>query len=49
MDEVKEEGTPEDALAKLEGRGGGVVDEKAGGNGEVDGMTNGMANGGVVG
>ena len=44
IDEVKEEvgNTPEDALAKLEGRGeGGVVDEKAG---EVDGMTSGMAN-----
>lgn len=56
MDEVKEEGgnTTEDALAKLEGRGGGVVDvdKKVGGNGirEVNGMTNGMANGnaGVV-
>ena len=45
MDGVKEEGTTqEDALAKLEGKGGVVVDEKAG-NGEVNGMTNGIANG----
>ena len=48
IDEVKEEGTtPQDALAKLEGRGGGgggAVDEKAG---EVDGMTSGMTNGNV--
>ncbi len=46
MDEVKEEGTPEDALAKLEGKGG-VGDEKVGNggvNGNVDSMTNGTAN-----
>ena len=53
IDEVKEEvgNTPDDALAKLEGRGsGGVVDEKAGANGEGNGMMNGngMANGEVV-
>ena len=47
MDEVREEGTPEDALAKLEGRGG-VVDEKAGTNGEVNGTTKGTADGTVV-
>ena len=46
MDGVKEEGTTqEDALAKLEGKGGVVVDQKAGPNAEVNGMTNGMANG----
>ncbi|KAK0515814.1 hypothetical protein JMJ35_001848 [Cladonia borealis] len=48
MDGVKEEGaTQDDALAKLEGRGGeGVaVDEKTGANAEVTGITNGMANG----
>ena len=51
MDEVKEEGTPVDALAKLEGKGG-VVDEKVRNgdvvNGEVAGMTNGTANGAVT-